>query len=150
MVLAFRLLRPFLLAFVFGASVLVVELTGSRLVAPFIGSSIVVWAALLASILGGLSLGAWLGGYASISGYSSRWFDLCSILSAIFVSVIPIAASPIFSFINKAEGGITPKIIIIGVSILFIPPTIFLGSLYPFLLSDVVMISPPSSLRSEA
>ena len=41
---------------------MVLELTGSRLVAPFLGTSLVVWTALIGVIMTSLCVGNWLGG----------------------------------------------------------------------------------------
>src|SRR5215469_5160589 len=45
-----------------GAIVMVYEIIGSRLLSPYIGSSIYIWTSLIGVILGSLSLGYWLGG----------------------------------------------------------------------------------------
>ena len=44
------------LVFVSGALVMVLELTGSRIIAPYVGSSIFVWSSLIGIILAALSL----------------------------------------------------------------------------------------------
>src|SRR5688500_2240353 len=51
-----------LTVFVCGALVMIYEITGSRIVAPFLGASTYVWTSLIGVILGALSLGYWLGG----------------------------------------------------------------------------------------
>ena len=51
-----------LIAFLTGASVLALEITGARLIAPAFGMSTYVWTAMIGVILGALSLGYWLGG----------------------------------------------------------------------------------------
>src|SRR3712207_184689 len=51
-----------LLVFVGGFSSIGVELTASRLIAPFFGSSTFIWAALIGLTLAFLSLGYFLGG----------------------------------------------------------------------------------------
>ena len=48
--------------FVCGAVGMVFELAGSRVLAPYLGTSIVVWTSLIGVILGSLSLGYWYGG----------------------------------------------------------------------------------------
>lgn len=48
--------------FVCGALVMIYEITGSRILAPFIGTSTYVWTSLIGVILAALSLGYWIGG----------------------------------------------------------------------------------------
>src|SRR5215203_266420 len=48
--------------FVCGAVVMIFEITGSRVLAPYIGTSTYIWTSLIGVILGALSLGYWLGG----------------------------------------------------------------------------------------
>ena len=48
--------------FVCGALVMAYEIIGSRILAPFIGTSTYVWTSLIGVILASLSLGYWLGG----------------------------------------------------------------------------------------
>ena len=51
-----------LLVFISGLSVMAVEMTGLRLLAPFFGTSLIVTTVLIGSMMGFLSLGYWLGG----------------------------------------------------------------------------------------
>lgn len=52
---------------VFGANaaVMVIEIVGARTLAPYLGTSVEVWAGLLAMVLLGLAAGYWLGGLAA-------------------------------------------------------------------------------------
>ena len=52
----------FTAVFLSGAVLLGLELVASRVVAPFFGSSIFVWGALIGVVLTGLSVGYWIGG----------------------------------------------------------------------------------------
>lgn len=56
---------PVLAAFVSGIAVMSLELLGSRIVAPYLGSSILIWTNLIGVILVALALGAWFGGVAA-------------------------------------------------------------------------------------
>ncbi len=51
-----------LTAFVVGASVMAVEMTASRVLAPHFGASFFVWTALIVTVLLSMSLGYWVGG----------------------------------------------------------------------------------------
>lgn len=48
--------------FLNGMAVMVLEMAGARLLAPELGSSIIVWTSLIGVILASLSLGCWIGG----------------------------------------------------------------------------------------
>ena len=51
-----------LVVFLNGMAVMVLEMVGARLLAPWLGTSVVVWTSLIGVILACLSLGYWLGG----------------------------------------------------------------------------------------
>ena len=57
-----------LASFVVGASILVIEILGTRVVSPYYGASIYVWSSLIAVTLGSLAIGYGIGGYAA-----DRW-----------------------------------------------------------------------------
>lgn len=48
--------------FVSGMLVMILELSGTRLIAPYFGSSTYTWSAMISVILGNLSIGYWIGG----------------------------------------------------------------------------------------
>jgi predicted membrane-bound spermidine synthase len=49
--------RLYAAAFICGMCVMILELVGSRMVAPFLGTSIVVWTALIGVIMASLAAG---------------------------------------------------------------------------------------------
>ena len=51
-----------LVVFLNGMAVMVLEMVGARLLAPWLGTSVVVWTSLIGVILASLSVGYWLGG----------------------------------------------------------------------------------------
>ena len=51
-----------LVVFLSSGCLLVLEITASRLLAPYVGVSLYTWTAIIGVILAGLSLGNWLGG----------------------------------------------------------------------------------------
>ena len=50
-------------AFICGAVIMIYELLGSRIIAPYLGTSIYAWTSLIGIILLSLSAGYWYGGY---------------------------------------------------------------------------------------
>ena len=89
-----------LTVFICGASVMVLELAGSRILAPYVGTSLVVWTSLIGIILGSLSLGYYLGGkYADKGTPANQKLGLIIFISSIFVITILILRTPIMLFL---------------------------------------------------
>lgn len=65
-----RILRYGVMATAIGAGVMAIEITSSRMLAPYFGTSMMVWTSLILSVLTALSLGYWIGGNASVGGAS--------------------------------------------------------------------------------
>ena len=84
----------YLIVFLTGASVMVIELLGTRLIAPFYGASIYVWSSLISVTMIALAIGYFVGG---------RWADraqrtglsLIIALAALFTLLIPWATRPV-------------------------------------------------------
>src|SRR5690349_22940402 len=88
--------------FIAGATSMAVELSASRLLAPYFGTSLFVWANLIGLILLYLTLGYYLGG--RIADRYPRPFVLYGITSAaaLLISAIPPLSRPILSWSQSA------------------------------------------------
>ena len=69
--------------FVSGAVVMILELVASRLLAPYVGTSLVVWTSLIGVILGSLSLGYWWGGRLADRRPEPRMLSLILLAAAV-------------------------------------------------------------------
>lgn len=80
-----------LLSFFEGACVMVAELAGGKMLAPFYGTSIYVWASTLSITLGGLTVGYYLGGRLSEGDLAQRLrrLFLITCIAAGLVIVMP-------------------------------------------------------------
>jgi hypothetical protein len=74
-----------LIVFMAGAIVMALELAASRLIAPYLGSSLYVWTALLAVILSSLSAGYIIGGRMADLYPSAKRLSLIVSISALLV-----------------------------------------------------------------
>jgi len=117
--------------FITGAAVLVIEILGTRILAPFYGSTIFVWASLIAVTLGFLSLGYWLGGRLADKSPSTRVFYLLVFLSGFSVFIL-YSLKPIF--IGWSDGlGLKYGPLMAAALFFGVPFTIF-GALSPFVI----------------
>lgn len=80
------------IAFVEGAAVMTTELGGAKLIAPFYGASLFVWSAVLAVTLGGLTLGYYLGGRATLRFNAVKLLMFELLGAAIWMLFMPLIA----------------------------------------------------------
>jgi spermidine synthase len=118
----------YLVVFISGASVLAVEILGTRVLGPFYGVSIYLWSALISITLAALSLGYLIGG--RFADRSAGWKPLGFMLAAagIWVLLIPLMRSPV---INLASGMGLRAAVLVAATILFAPPLTALGMVSP-------------------
>jgi predicted membrane-bound spermidine synthase len=119
-----------------GAVLMALEIAGSRVLAPFFGSSVFVWGSLIGIFLGAMSGGYWLGGWLS-----ERWPQqalLNSLLAGAggFTLLLPLWAAPLC----RALAGGPDALVYLGprlgplttALILFALPSVFMGVASPF------------------
>lgn len=82
-------------AFIEGAAVMAIELAGAKMIAPFYGATLYVWASVLAVTLGGLTSGYFLGGWASYKFPLQKLLLFEILLGIISVSLMPIIAQSV-------------------------------------------------------
>src|SRR6478672_2073273 len=83
------------LVFVAGACSLAVEFSASRLLAPYFGTSLFVWANLIGLILLYLTIGYYLGGRLADRYPRPEVLYTLTIIAAFLISVIPFISKPI-------------------------------------------------------
>lgn len=81
-----------------GVTTLVLEIVGTRLVAPFFGSTIFVWSSLLTATLGGLALGYVIGSFLSRKESHQKLFYFSVFLFGALLIILPAVVSAISSF----------------------------------------------------
>jgi predicted membrane-bound spermidine synthase len=77
------------LAFIEGACVMACELLGAKMIAPFFGSSLYVWASVLGVTLFGLMTGYYTGGYLSEKIKKETLVYWILLLAGVFLAIMP-------------------------------------------------------------
>lgn len=110
---------------------MILELVGSRLLAPFVGTSIVVWTSLIGIVLAALSIGYSYGGRLADRKPQPKILSWIIFAAAIFISLISGIKLILFGAMegNSLDHG--TQAVIISV-ILFGAPSILLGMVSPF------------------
>lgn len=117
-----------LAVFLCGAAVMVVELDAARLLAPFLGTSVVVWTSVIGVILAAMSLGYWWGG---------RLADRRPTLAALsWVIVFASLATALVAFARHGlllAGAAGPRLgALLASAGLFAPSALLLGMVAPW------------------
>ena len=116
--------------FLCGAALMIIELTGSRILAPFLGTSLVVWTSLIGIILASLSLGAWWGGILADRRPSARLLGRIVLLAAWATAAIGLSKSWVLPFLQDAAS--LHVTAIVATLVLFAPASVLLGMVAPF------------------
>lgn len=130
--LKLQYIRFGLVAFISGFVVMSMEMVGARLIAPYLGTTITVWAALIGIILASLALGYWGGGRLADRFPKPLYLGAILFLSAILTVLLPLVAAPVLPLLGNASYDLRLRALIAGF-ILFAPATICLGMVSPYL-----------------
>src|SRR5215469_8728810 len=124
-----------LLVFVAGAASLAVELSASRLLAPYFGTSLFVWANLIGLILLYLTIGYYVGGrLADRYPRASVLYTLTG-CAALLIALIPFISRPVLSWAQNTFASNSLGVFygsLVSVLLLFVIPTVLLGCVSPF------------------
>lgn len=131
-----------IVVFFAGACTMTVELVGSRLFAPYLGTSIYVWTSLIGVILATLSLGYWLGGRMADRRPDAAGFSAVLLAASIFIGLAGLAGDPVLAFLQGR--GDLRMVSLLAAMLLFGLPSLFLGMVSPY----AVRLKIPSVDRS--
>jgi predicted membrane-bound spermidine synthase len=121
--------------FVGGMTSLGVELTAARLLDPFFGNSLIIWAVLIGMVLLYLTVGYYVGGkWADRKPYYRVLYQII-VWSAFLIGVIPFVARPVLLWSVQGFAQYSAGILagsLLGVVALFSVPVTLLGCVSPF------------------
>jgi spermidine synthase len=120
-----------IIVFISGAVVMILEIVGSRVYAPYLGTSIYIWTSLIGIIMGSLSIGYYFGGILADRGASYKTLSKIIFLAGCFVLLTNIIKHIVLS------GAVLiypdPKVASVFAGIfLFVLPSILLGMVSPY------------------
>ena len=124
-----------LLVFFGGASVMTVEMSASRLLAPYFGTSLFIWATLIGLVMIYLTVGYWVGGKLADRFPRHSFLYGITAVAGFAVGLIPLLSRPILSWSLEGFSGYSVGIFfgsLVGVILLFSIPLVLLGFVSPF------------------
>ena len=121
-----------LTVFITGACVLIVELMGTRILAPYFGSGIYTWSSLIAVTLAALAMGYTFGGrLADRLPRTDILYSMC-LAAGLWTLLTPLLATPLLPvmiLISDIRIGV-----ILSSCILYFPNLFLLGAICPFVI----------------
>jgi len=121
----------YLVAFIEGGSVMAIELAGAKMIAPFFGTSLFVWASVLAITLGGLAAGYFAGGWSTYRFSPLRLLFWELLIGTLLIALMPFVAVKFMS----VTGGLGLRLgsLLSSFSFMF-PPLFCMGMISPTLI----------------
>jgi spermidine synthase len=130
-----RNINIYFLVFSAGMTTMATEMSGSRLLAPFFGNSLFIWANLIGLILIYLTVGYYLGGRLADRYPESRLLYALTMTAAVTIALLPFIARPVMQFAIKGIDEISAGAFLGSFSVtvlLFAIPITILGMVPPF------------------
>jgi spermidine synthase len=127
--------RLSLVVFAAGAGTLATEISASRLLAPYFGSSTIVWANIIGLILLYLALGYWLGGRLADRHPDPRVLGWAILVAAAVIAALPFAARPVLDAAVRGFDALSIGAVVgsfFAALALFAVPVTLLGCVSPF------------------
>lgn len=125
------------ISFLTNAAILVFEIAGGRLLAPYLGTSVGVWAGLIAVVLGGMAIGYRYGGFVADKSASQKvigWYLLTAGTAALLAWSMRDLVPTLITQDGIPE---TWGAVLIG-TILFIPTVIILAAISPMIAKNLL------------
>lgn len=117
--------------FVSGAVVMILELAGSRIIAPFFGTSLPVWTAIIGVILGSLSAGYLAGG--KLADKKADYLILAKVLfgAGLLIGILAFTDELVLLWIQLSADDLRVRALVSSI-ILLAPASVVLGMISPY------------------
>ena len=120
-----------LVVFICGMATMTLELVGSRIFAPYVGTSIFVWTNLIGVILGFLSLGYAWGGKIADKNPNANIFSLIILGAAFWIILLGFISDPVLVLIQQVVHDVRAAALLAAI-VLFGVPSTLLGMVSPY------------------
>lgn len=124
-------LRLQVVSFFSGGTTMILELAGSRMIAPFFGTSLIVWTALIGIIMTSLCIGNWLGGSIADKNPNGKLLGRILMFAAIIIAITAYLSNYILTSLQELSLNLYMSSVFSAL-IIFAPSSILLGMVSPF------------------
>ena len=123
--------KIYIIVFISGFVLMVFEIVGSRVLAPFLGSSLVVWTSLIGVILSFMSLGYWYGGKMADKFPTIKRLASVLVFAAIAILAMNLIKNSVLSLVSGLGINLSAKSLL-SAAILFSIPSFLMAFVTPF------------------
>jgi spermidine synthase len=116
-------------AFLAGAAVMIVEISGNRLIAPVYGNTIYTWTSLIGVVLVAMSAGGYIGGRLADRDPKASMIGTLLGISGVATTLIPALAAATSGWVSPGELILGPLFLS---SVMFLVPGVLLGAVSPY------------------
>jgi MFS family permease len=116
--------------FLGGFTMMAFEIMASRLVSPFLGSSLQTWTAIIASVLLGIVIGSWFGGYLADRFHHARLLGILLAGSGFLAMTAYAIAFTVGPMISASTLPLPILTLVFGI-LVFFPPAAISASITP-------------------
>ncbi len=139
----------YLTSFLCGMAVMGVELSATRLLAPYFGTSSIVYTVVIGLIMISMSIGNVLGGRSADKHNDLGRLFVMLWIAALWVAVIPLVGKYVIALSALAMAWILPSNLILAGSVVscllvFSAPLLILGMVSPYLVKLCLLYTSPS------
>jgi spermidine synthase len=122
------------LSFIEGGVVMSTELVGAKILAPYFGTSLYVWACVMALTLGGLACGYFVGGRLSVQKNHEKILMTSVLCAAIYICCLPMLT---FLFVYLASNFSLIPAVLVSSSVVLFPPVFIMGMVSPLIIKSI-------------
>jgi spermidine synthase len=119
------------IVFVSGGVLMALEIVGSRILAPYFGSSIFVWGSLISTVLAALSIGYYWGGVLSQRNPELFKLGWLTLIPGVMILLLPEFYPALNQEIARVDFGVRWNPFLASMAYFFIPG-VFLGTVSPY------------------
>lgn len=112
------------IGFLLGASLMGVEMAAIRIMTPYFGSAIEIWACMIATVMLSLMAGYYLGGTVADRAPRSEVLGFVVLVAGLFLIAVPFFATPMLDWMLEHVGYDPPAALTASVALLFVPMTL--------------------------
>lgn len=122
--MAFKQIAILFIGFLLGAALMGVEMAAIRIMTPYFGSAIEIWACMIATVMLSLMAGYYLGGTVADRAPRSEVLGVVVLCAGLYLLAVPFFATPLLDWMLENVGYDPKAALTASVALMFVPMTL--------------------------